>query len=233
MNEQGKLDEYWYHPDLSDNVGDFRAKPSFLKASQVQRPETITDDIPALAEYDLSNRRFLPLRNGIAALSSSNYKLADSAAHLRYSPDFQVLAHFGWTQRSLSKRAALPILIKSNQFSGSLMPSGELRLYVSRYLHLQVDLSASVCEQKTDLNTSPVNEPLNDKALDEKLESGTSSIEKPELAATAPELSEASQCVNNTYLFNQQRKMRSKELHYLDNPVYGLLVYVTPFTAEE
>ena len=111
LNEQGKLDEFWYHPDLMDNSGDFMAESSFQNATQEQRSEPITDDIPALAEYDLSNRRFLPLRNGIAALSSSNYKLADSAAHLRYSPDFQLLAHFGWTQRSLSKQAALPIFI--------------------------------------------------------------------------------------------------------------------------
>lgn len=228
LNEQGKRDEFWYHPALINDSMGFIPEP----ITQDQRSGPMTDDIPALAEYDMSNKRFIPLRNDIATLSASNYKLADSAAHLRYSPDFQVLAHFGWTQRALSKQEALPILIKSDEFSDRLVPSGELKLFVSRYLHMQVDLAATRCEYKENLNTDSESEALDDKALDEKLQQGTATIEKAELSDTSTEPLEASPCVNNTYLFKQSRKMRSKELHYLDNPVYGLLVYVTPFTSE-
>lgn len=230
LNQEGKLDEFWYHPALTEDADYFMAKPLL----QDDRLTQLSDDNPALAEYDMTSKRFLALRNGIAALNSSNYKLADSAAHLRYSPDYRVLAHFGWTQLALSKQHALPILIKSDQFSDPMTPSGELKLHVSRYLHMQVDLSATTCELPENLTSiDAANETQDDQALDEKLEQGSSTLEQPQLAGTNPEPAAISQCIDHNYRFQQQRKMRSKELHYLDNPVYGLLVYITPFTAEE
>ena len=244
LNEEGKLDEFWHHPDSLNESSELINDPMMLTTP------SLTDDTPALAEYSLINHRFLPLSNGVAALSSTNYKLADSAAHLRYSKDFKLLAHFGWTQLSLAKDQALPILITSDQFSDSLLPSGHLKLYVSRYLHMQVDLSSSSCEPGL-TDTVARKKTLDDTLLDKQLENGTSELEKPvrlqqgnialtdktvQIAMSGRTLSEGAtpikatpKCVNNTYLFKQQRKMRSKELHYLDNPLYGLLVYVTPY----
>jgi hypothetical protein len=149
----------------------------------------------------MQSQYLLPLRNGISKTSAANYRLNDSAAHLRHSPDYKLLAHFGWTQRSFSKKRALPIRIISNQFSDGLIPEGELQLYVSRFLHLQVDLKASQCVYGV---TSEETEPANN-----------------------------SQCVNKVYRFKQNRKMRSRELHYIDNPIFGLLVYVTPYAVSK
>ena len=202
------------------------------------RCENFNNESPALAEYNLTNRQFLPLGKGIAALSPEHYKLADSAANLRYSPDYRLLAHFGWTQRSLSKRNALPIKISADNVSDPLLPEGELKLYVSRFLHLQVELTSSRCEPITqnrelsqELTQTPATEAqTNDNAaMDNKLAQGANAQERSEkITETALN---ASNCINNVYRFKQNRKMRSKELHYLDNPVYGLLVYVTPFTV--
>lgn len=232
LNEEDKLDEYWQHPDV---MVDEKAL-SDLATLTVQPIQT--DDMPALAQYDLINKRFLPLRNGIAALPESNYKLADSAAHLRYSKNFNLLAHFGWTQRALEKQSALPILITSDEFSDNLIPSGQLKLSVSRYLHMQVDLSASRCEQGTtsqpEAKETMIAESatLTDKKSDGQLENGESELKNENSMTSAGSVPEINQCVNNTYQFKQQRKMRSKELHYLDNPVYGLLVHVTPYTTD-
>ena len=220
LNEQGKLDEFWNKPNIFAE-GLAPANNNFDARSS---EDNLTDDTPALAEYDLQNKRFSPLRNGIAATSSENYKLTDSAAHLRYSKDFKLLAHFGWTQRSLSKKRALPIRITANQFSDNLLPSGELKLYVSRYLHMLVDLKSSKCDYP-----APQNERVTDEDLDKKLESGVSKFEIE--ADLKNESDNSNQCVNKTYKFTQNRKMRSRELHYIDNPVYGVLVYVTPYTV--
>ena len=228
LNEQGKLDEFWNRPDILNNnsISDF--SDNTIVTNQ------LTNDIPALAEYNMQSRDFLPLRNGIAALSPENYKLADSAAHLRYSKKFNLLAHFGWTQRSLSQKRALPVRITANQFSDDLIPDGELKLYVSRYLHMQVDLKASECVYT---NKMSLTEQDLDKTLDEQLENGTSELEQQKTAELTTndmdsgESFEAEQCVNQVYQFKQNRKMRSKELHYIDNPVFGLLIYVTPFTV--
>lgn len=218
LNEQGKRDEFWSRPEIFDNSV---TSSDFSNSSS---ESIITDDSPALAEYDLQSRRFSPLRNGIAKTSSEKYKLSDSAAHLRYSPDYKLLAHFGWTQRSISRNRALPIRITSNEFSDGLNPSGEIKLYVSRYLHMVVDLKASQCDASSVLNDTG-----SDKALDKQLENGTSSLETQ--SKFQNENIADNQCTNKVYQFKQNRKMRSRELHYIDNPVFGMLVYVTPFTV--
>ena len=216
LNEQGMQDEYWSRPEDQGLTGDINP---------------LTDETPALAEYNLSSRQFLPLHKGIGALSRKHYKLADSAANLRYSPNYRLLAHFGWTQRSLSRRYALPIKITADNMSDSLLPEGELKLSVSRFLHLEVNLAASHCEplsQPSADKESQTDQAVTDKALDKKLAQGIT----PESAVEAEaQILSAGHCINKVYRFKQNRKMRSKELHYLDNPVYGLLVYVTPFTV--
>lgn len=231
LNEQGKLEEFWHRPDIFDD--DFSNNVAGSNELTDNRSNNLlTDDSPALAEYDMQNRHFLPLRNGVGKTSAENYKLSGSAAHLRYSPDYKVLAHFGWTQRSLSKRRALPVRITSNQFSDSLLPAGELKLYVSRYLHMEVDLQASQCDYSNEQSNQ-----VNDKTLDEQLESGNSKLETAAGSqndqAFSSRKTDDSQCINKVYRFKQNRKMRSRELHYIDNPVFGMLVYVTPFTVNK
>jgi len=174
-----------------------------------------------LAEYNLNAKQFSPIA-GASALSPEHYKLLDSANHIKYSKNYKLLAHFGWTQRSLSKSRALPIQISSNQFSDDLLPAGELTLYVSRFLHMKVNLSASECIYPP--IAAPVDPQVSDETLDRQLEAGQSQLEVSELVESSN-----TECVNNNYLFSQNRKMRSRELHYIDNPVFGLLVYVTPF----
>jgi hypothetical protein len=35
------------------------------------------------------------------------------------------------------------------------------------------------------------------------------------------------------YGLNEKRRMRSKKLHYLDSPQFGMLVLITPYQAPE
>ena len=216
LNKQGMRDEHWSRPEDQGLTADI---------------SPLTEETPALAEYNLSSHQFIPLHNGIGVLSRKNYKLADSAANLRYSPNYRLLAHFGWTQRSLSRRYALPIKITADNMSDSLLPEGELKLSVSRFLHLQVNLAASQCEPLSQPSSDAqlqTEQAVTDKVLDQKLAQGIT----PESAIAAEtRISSAGKCINKVYRFKQNRRMRSKELHYLDNPVYGLLVYVTPFTV--
>lgn len=89
LNEEGKKDEFWHRPDTFESNDLIEASPEIFSE--------MTDDMAALAQYDLNSKKFLPLQNGVAELPETNYELTDSAAHLRYSKDFQLLAHFGWT----------------------------------------------------------------------------------------------------------------------------------------
>ena len=241
LNKQGMQDEFWSRPEVT-NTSDLSAGND-----NQQQP---SNDIPALAEFDLLSKQFSPLRNNIATLSANNYKLSESAAHLRYSKDYKLLAHFGWTQRSLSKQRALPILITAEQFSDSLLPTGELKLYVSRFLHMQVNLQASQCiyintpEQASEVELTEQtgkhsnNEKLlaneADNTYSSENSAGNSDKNADILAYSAdgPQDNSADQqCIKQVYQFKTNRKMRSRELHYLDNPVFGMLIYVTPFST--
>lgn len=203
LNKKGKNKEYW---DSDVIVAD-----EFNSSIPAQNNSTTA----ALAQYNLNNKRFTPLAANVSSLSPQHYKLSDSAAHIKHSRDFRLVAHFGWTQRSLSRQRALPVLITSDGDTERLLPEGELTLYVSRFLHMKVNLSASDCNYSTKAAT--IN-PLAEKTIDNR----TAALDYEE---------NTNSCTSNTYLFKQNRKMRSKELHYIDNPVFGLLVYVTPFKA--
>ncbi len=220
LNEQGKNKEYWdsnkINPDMASDAISSNEYGSSI--SQQDSPPG-NSETTALARYNLSNKRFTSLGN-ISSLSAQQYKLSDSAAHIKHSRDFRLLAHFGWTQRSLSKKRALPILLSADENTAKLLPEGELTLYVSRFLHMKVNLSASDCSYSAKAATiNPVSDnPVAEKTFDNE----TAQSENEE---------NINNCTRKTYLFKQNRKMRSKELHYIDNPIFGLLVYVTPFKA--
>ena len=35
------------------------------------------------------------------------------------------------------------------------------------------------------------------------------------------------------YALNEQRRMRSRKLHYLDHPEFGMLILITPYEAQQ
>ena len=221
LSEQGKNSEYWIKPEhlkvnsssyslLDNSLPDSSASQQHNDNMQAQREYLPGTDIqPALARYDMESRTFSPLRNGLNGLSSSQYRLANSAALIQQSKHFQLLAHFGWTQPRLSENRALPILMTRDPLNEGL-PEGEIRLHVSRYLHINVDLAQSECVP-TQQKTVPAGYQSSSTAADSRTYTGLTS-----------------ECIEHTYQFKQHRKMRSKELHYLDNPVFGMLVYITP-----
>lgn len=94
---------------------------------------------------------------------------------------------------------------------------GTLRLVVSRYLHLHADLyytTAVDWRQQAAAGTAGNGE-RDGRPRDASV--------PPALVAEDPEGREVL-----SYPFVQQRRMRSGVLHYLDHPVIGLLVLVTP-----
>lgn len=96
---------------------------------------------------------------------------------------------------------------------------GTIKLVVSRYLHLHADLAFTTevhWRDREDAGTPPASAHVEAGAA---TESTTHMTRGPN---GRPLLS---------YPFRQQRRMRSGELHYLDHPVIGLLVKVTPYEA--
>lgn len=216
LSSQGKSSEYWIKPEhlkaatSPDNFYDNSASLQPDEAISTEQEFIPGNDIkPALARYDMESRSFSPLRDGLNGLASNQYNLANSAALIQQSKHFKLLAHFGWTQPRMSENRALPVIITKSPYNENL-PDGEITLHVSRFLHMNVDLAQTECV--------PVSPDSNAATFKSKSPS----------SSTTTYTGHTRECIEYTYQFKQHRKMRSKKLHYLDNPIFGMLVYITP-----
>ena len=148
-------------------------------------------------------------------------KLADQAAALTESGEFRVLKHVAWLQPGLAKKIALPVRIEAGlDYSAefdihepgvlssedhallSRQPINELegtvKVVLGRYLHVFTDL---IYRRPVDRNT------------------GTASM-----TSQQPEHDR----ILADFPLKIHRKMRSKELHYIDHPLFGILVEIWP-----
>ncbi len=100
--------------------------------------------------------------------------------------------------------------------------SGTLRLSVSRYLHIEADLNYRVPVLKEEV--VPV-DPTN-MAFD-----STRGIQMPanfESQGQVRTTVRKRQALQNFHMY-ETRRMRSKELHYLDHPMFGIITRVIPY----
>ena len=157
------------------------------------------------------------------ALSQKDYQLQEQARKIDESESRRVLLHTGWRQPGMAREEALTVYFK-RQIAGSSPVSpvttqapvdpmatsrwaqaqageleGMIKVILSCYLHVDSDI-----------------------------------VFRPHLAEE-PQSFFAVEVMENTvqpvvYRMQQtRRRMRSRELHYLDNPVLGMLVLITPY----
>jgi hypothetical protein len=155
-----------------------------------------------LGEYELGEHELEGEPFGLVMLAEENFQLKDEFERLDNLEEYTPLLHFGWTQttypddeqevRPLSSFVTLPNGLE-----------GDLTLYLSRYLHLAVNLQ---------LDDAPVKE----------LPCGYDN-DKPEESAprTYPV----------RYRIEEDRIFRIGELHYFDHPKFGVLAKI--IRAEE
>lgn len=109
-------------------------------------------------------------------------------------------------------------LLSAPQRDARVLPlDGTVKLVVSRYLHLHTDLfyTTTVEWQEEDAD-----------------ESGDRAPAATGLGGTTPMSRGPEGQTMLSYGLQQERRMRSGELHYVDHPVLGLLIKVTPHDPE-
>ncbi len=151
-------------------------------------------------------------------LKPSQYRLNKQAERLVKNPDFRVLVHTAWKQPGLDRDQAFAVAIDSaskpgdetkaaEQTAGKTEPDsfikGEITLVMSRYLHVNAELEY--------FRTTPGNSPV-------------FTDQDPAVAA------EASPYEKFPVIF--ERRMRSREVHYIDHPLVGMIVLATPYKIE-
>lgn len=198
---------------------------------------------------------------GYELLPSTEFRLIEEAARLVESSRYELLAHLAWRQPGLEREAAMPIWIRGGRIfgkeytsidsrlspfdgkSGDIPAAGEnftfdeqtlealelqqteqqqrvgqrglyelegkITVALSRYLHTYADLVL----RRPRLSIDPV---IDDPVEDEVLAASTADTR-----------------ILNNHSLRENRRMRSKTLHYLDNPEFGMLVLITPFEVAE
>lgn len=170
-----------------------------------------------------------------------------AAERMNYRPDMEVVWHQAWVEKIQDMDNAIQhevdLLLEGET---QIALSGTLSLYKSRYLHLQPNLLIQhkqlleVVDETLDESTA-----LND-STDKKDSLATDATQEAPLETPLePETQLGVLIVNQPFAeqftwqtvrqaeITTSRRMRSNEMHYLDHPLLGILVTVSPVEMEE
>ena len=172
----------------------------------IEPPENLDalsiDEIKAIDENTLP-----PFTNIKPKILSKEYK------RINNSKEYNVLFYGSWRQTGLKADKAFEIDIKNldntHEATSENTLSGNFKLVLGRYLHIY---------SKLDYQRK-----LADTANEQLLEN----TEVTELLSET-QISEAPTLEYEHYPINNHRRMRSKELHYLDHPLVGMLIQIHP-----
>jgi hypothetical protein len=165
------------------------------------------------------------LKLSYKVLNSKDYQLTEHVEKLAESKSKRVIFHTAWRQPGLDKHTALPVYFKreipappvvetESSFGQLQTPAtpteleGILRVTLARYLHLEAELR-----------------------LRDKLPETTSDNPFEVLDNETPVADMEKQGI--IHLKQHRRRIRSKELHYIDHPVLGILLLITPYELPE
>lgn len=187
--------------------------------------------------------------NLYVALDSNSLRLKDSQQKLFQSKHYEPLIHVAWRQPIVARNASKAVYLRSAaSVSGTLgknlsqnnepIPKveGSIRASLSRYLHVEFDLVFADPNPNYDPNAVPA---LN--AGDTTTTMGNVSTPggfQP-LSPTAASLKTSPKGVDMRtlpvikYRLVTLRRMKSKELHYIDHPRFGALIVITPLKADK
>jgi len=150
----------------------------------------------------------------LVMLDEADFQLGDIMDRMERLDVYEPIMHFGWTQATWpdEQTEAIPLQRLAPPPAGL---DGELTLYLSRYLHLVVDLQLEASDDMV-INQDEV-EQLGDITVGDLLNG----------METQPEELPA------YYRIQENRILKNGELRYYDHPKFGVLAKVTRVEDEE
>jgi hypothetical protein len=177
-------------------------------------------------------------------LNKDFFQLTNIARRINSSSKYDVVLHLAWRQPTFDEDKSLPVFVFNGMTERDPTPepvsnpghqkgydfyvnglqtgpqfhwlSGTLKLSVSRYLHMEADLHMKLRKTKQEvIEESPPTESGGFGSFFGIAKEPTPiMIERPVL---------------QDYRLFETRRMRSKEIHYFDHPLMGIVVKVTPY----
>ena len=161
---------------------------------------------------DISEPLDPPPRAVVTWLPKSQFRLTAQRNALARSAPYRPIAHLAWRQAVPGRRQAKALELPGGQRNPDrAYVDGLVRVAVERYLHLDLDLRLHLPDsaiQAAPQDNQAVPEDYQDQAASQDF--GVPDIR-----------------------LRQQRRMRSKELHYFDHPRFGVIALITPYEPVE
>ncbi len=185
-------------------------------------------------------------------LPHSELEFQGKAAYMARSGRYKTLFHKSWLQPVAAQESAIPIVIDHSGDDESWPAlQGSVTFYLSRYLHLETNLWLNTTGSYLPPQWSMPLAPLGPKSLiviqppqeepafgehhlpidTQELPSATQEALTGEQAEWEPE--QPLSPWRHAVLLSQERRMRSTEVHYIDHPLLGVVVKISPVTEEE
>ena len=169
------------------------------------------------------------------ALSEFERQLIDQRKKLDSSRQYKVLFHEAWNQPVPDRDNVIPIRIDAGErFGRQSELQGYIGLYVERYLHLSTDLQLIKYEKSSDPFSviSDTSASLNNTQTLNSF-GGLSLLNADSLTnSSITRKSDQFYISVRSSQLKESRRMRSKELHYLDNPLFGVIILITPIDIQ-
>lgn len=169
------------------------------------------------------------------ALSEFERQLIEIREKIEDSRSYELLFHEAWNQPVPGRDAVVPIRIDAGErFGRQSELQGYISLYVERYLHFSTDLSLIEYRKSQDpfsVISAPdigrkSNQLLNDFGGISLL--NTDSLANNQITRKSNDFFVS---VQNAQM-KESRRMRSGQIHYLDNPEFGLIILITPIDVQ-
>lgn len=176
-------------------------------------------------------------------LPDEELTLSDQARRLSRSREHRILFHGAWRQSMVENRQEPSVLISGGElFDQHHELEGSINLHLRTYLHIETDLWLS--RFATNFGQEgrpwpklpwPPNQPV-ESGNSIKINDGGTGLwhqfnqnrnDQYEAILAQPYV------VESIVLMQQNRRMRSDELHYIDHPKMGVLVKLTPYEPAE
>jgi hypothetical protein len=211
-------------------------KPSSPKASSVRTDEDAIDATTALIDPDTIADKTIgkntlektpddeklqaikaepaPVAAFIPALAEQ-LVLKNQAKQLKYNSNYKVIYHGAW-QQQLSDGQPMTSFRLAVEIDGNEL-DGTINIIRKRYLHVAADLwMHEIANNNFEINTALKQQ--KHRSVDNK------SVLTAENVTTNGQVIEA---IEYARLFKRER-MKSNELHYIDHPLMGMLIQITP-----
>lgn len=168
-------------------------------------------------------------------LTSSSLILAKEARAVRRASERKQLLHTGWIQTMHDEKTAVPVAIKTGKFLNSFKKetvSKSVRFTEQGRVANQDSFSGSQPTTETASAMIPVKQQQLEGTikitLGRYLHVWTDLVYRQPVSSSQYSTGDNSYENVRSYRHQDHRRMRSKELHYIDNPHFGILIYALP-----